>query len=209
MKKPSATHARPDRSRATDEQLAAQTQAGLLAAFEELVYRYEARLYRFLHARTGNAADARDLTQTAFVAAYRALGRFDTRRPFAPWLFAITRRAMIDHFRSQSRELSEPPPSDEPAVPLVDSCDPYEILAAREDHHALWQLARRTLSHDQFAVLWLKYEEDLPVTDIARALGKTTIHVKVLLHRARRNLLRELNDGALAATPVAIAEVLL
>ncbi len=171
----------------SDEELARQTQAGSLVAFEELVYRYEARLYRFVFARTGHDTDARDLTQTAFVAAYRGISRFNPQRRFAPWLFSITRHAMIDHFRAT------PVATDEPLPTLLDPRDPSVVLAERETHSAIWQLARRTLTNDQFAALWLKYEEDLPVKDIARAMRKTGLHVKVLLHRARQKLLRELN----------------
>ncbi len=173
-----------------DEELAAQAQAGSLAAFEELVYRYETRLYRFLRARTGNEADARDLTQTTFVAAYRALDRFDRRRSFATWLFTITRRQLIDHWRAARATTFEP------AAPQTDARDPAVILAESENHRAIWQLARRALTPDQFTALWLRYEEDQPIQEIARAMRKTGIHVKVLLHRARQKLLSHLDEDA-------------
>src|SRR5580692_2625739 len=83
----------------SDEELARQSQAGSLVAFEELVRRYERRIYGFIFQSCRRHADARELTQDAFVRAYQAIAQFDSRRAFAPWLFTIARRKCIDHFR--------------------------------------------------------------------------------------------------------------
>ena len=84
----------------TDEELARQTQAGSLVAFEELVYRYEGRIYGFVANCCRNGTDAREVTQDTFVRAFQAIGQFDLQRGFAPWLFTIARRKCIDHHRA-------------------------------------------------------------------------------------------------------------
>ena len=150
----------------TDQELARQTQAGSLAAFEELVYRYEGRIYGFVANSCGNGTDS--------------------RRSFAPWLFTIARRKCLDHYRAAR------PPADEPAPELADHDDPAELLARQEDRQSLWELARRHLPKPQFQALWLKYAEEMNVADIAQVLRKTQTYVKVLLFRARRALGREL-----------------
>jgi RNA polymerase sigma-70 factor (ECF subfamily) len=170
-----------DRS-VTDEDLARQTRAGSLAAFEELVARYETRVYRFLLSNTRNQADAADLTQTTFVTAFQRIHRFDPRRRFGTWLFTIGRRAMIDHFRR--RKPVEPVSADTPS----DDRDPAGLLADAEDGVMLWGRVRAALTADQFQATWLRYQEDLSVGDIARVMKKTTINVKVLLYRARQTL---------------------
>jgi RNA polymerase sigma-70 factor (ECF subfamily) len=170
----------------SDEQLVRESQAGSLPAFEELVYRYERRIYGFVAQFCRNREDASEVTQETFVKAFQALGQFDAGHIFAAWLFTIARRKCIDHHRAS------PPESAEDMPEAVDVADPAEILADREDSRSLWQLARRALSQTQFQALWLRYVEDLSIAEIAQVLRKTQTYVKVLLFRARSALGREL-----------------
>ena len=170
----------------TDEELAGQAQAGSLSSFEELVYRYETRIYRFVANSCRNASDAQDVTQQTFVSAHLNIRQFDVARSFATWLFTIARRKSIDRHRA-NRVVAE-----EPAVELLDEEDPSTLLARREAGENLWKLARASLPGLQFQALWLRYAEDMAVAEIARVLAKTQTHVKVLLFRARTLLGREL-----------------
>ena len=178
--------------RSSDEELARETRAGCLAAFEELVRRYERRVYAFITHCCRNRADAQELTQDTFVRAFQAIAQFDPRRGYATWLFTIARRKCIDHHRA-----APPAPAEEPMPELPDLADPAELLAQREDRQNLWQIARRRLPEAQFQALWLRYAEDMSVAGIARVLRKTQTHVKVLLFRAREVLRHELK-----ATPI-------
>jgi RNA polymerase sigma-70 factor (ECF subfamily) len=175
---------------ASDEHLAIQSRDGNLVAFEELVRRYENRIYSFVHQCSGNDADAREATQNTFVRAFQAIAKFDPRRPFASWLFAIARRKGIDCFRARI-------PGDAQAAPEEpDFNDPAELLTRREEARDLWRRARSLLPAAQFQSLWLRYAEDMDIAEIARALGKTQTHVKVLLFRARRTLAKELEPAS-------------
>ena len=169
-------------SSVSDEELARQTQAGSLAGFEELVKRYERRVYAFVGVLARNPTDVREITQDSFLQAFRSIGKFDPGRPFGAWLFAIARHKAIDHQRAA------PAYSDEPVPELPDWADPAELLTRQEDTAQVWSVARRHLPEIQFQVIWLKYAEELNVAEIARVLGKTQTHVKVLLFRARRTL---------------------
>jgi RNA polymerase sigma-70 factor, ECF subfamily len=171
----------------SDEELARQSQGGSLAAFEELVYRYEGRIYGFVASCCRNAETSREVTQETLVKAFQALAQYDSRRPFVAWLFTIARRKLIDHQRAM------PLVTDEPVPESADSNDPAELLAQREDRQSVWAFARRHLPPAQFQALWLRYAEDLNIADIARALGKTRVHVKVLLFRARQALAAKLD----------------
>jgi len=77
--------------------------AGDRAAYEELVLAHGDELVGILRAMLGNLDDARDVAQEAFVRAYSSLHRFDTRRPFRPWLFRIGRNLAINHLKARAR----------------------------------------------------------------------------------------------------------
>ena len=179
----------------SDEELAGQTQAGSLAAFEELVYRYEGRIYGFVANSCRNGADAREVTQDTFVRAFQAIDQFDCRRGFGAWLFTIARRKCIDQFRAA------PPLADEEVPELTDDNDPAELLAQQEERQDLWGLARRRLPESQFQALWLRYAEGMSVAGIAQVLRKTQTHIKVLLFRARQVLGRELRARQMPGSP--------
>jgi RNA polymerase sigma-70 factor (ECF subfamily) len=178
----------PDHSNETDAELARQSQAGSLAAFEELVYRHEHRVYAFVAQFCRNTADARELTQDTFAKAAQSMRLFDARREFAPWLLTIARHKWID------RQRAAPPSADAPMPEMVDENTPSELLAQREDRQDLWRVARRCLSANQFQALWLRYAEDMDVAQIAGVLGKSRVHVKVILFRARQILGRQLQS---------------
>lgn len=179
----------------SDEELARQTQAGFLSAFDELVGRYERRVLSFVWQICRNEGNALEITQDSFVRAFQAIAQYDSRHPFRAWLFTIARRKAIDFYRSQSRIADEEPPEQ------VDDLTPADVLARRDDERNAWAVARRKLKQSWYEALWLCYAEDLEVPEIARVMGRTRPYVKVVLHRARRILARELGGmpgGAVA-----------
>lgn len=176
-----------DLQSAAEEELVRQTQAGSFAAFEELVRRFEGRIFAFAAGACRDAAAAREITQDTFVRAFQAIARCDATRPFGPWLFTIARRQCADRRRTPCSLPLEAAPE-----PVCEE-NPASELAGREARRDLWALARDRLPAAQFQALWLKYAEDQTVAQIAAVLGKTQVHVKVLLFRARRTLARELS----------------
>lgn len=170
----------------TDEELARQARAGSLVAFDELVARFEVRLFRFLVQGTRNETDAAELTQDTLVTAYQKLAGYDPARSFATWVFTIARRKQIDFFRHHGvrRDHALGITADD----LVDEADPGRLAEQAEERDRVWDCARASLAELPFQALWLKYNEDLSVEQIAAVLGRTTIHVKVILFRARATL---------------------
>jgi len=167
----------------SDEDLARQTQAGSMGAFEEIVSRYERRIYAFVSQSCRNGMDATEITQETFVKAFQAIEQFDPQRSFAAWLFTIARRKCVDHFHAT------PITTDDNCIPeLSDIDDPAEILASRDERQHLWNLARRILPEPQFQALWLRYVEDLSIAEVARVLRRPQTYIKVLLFRGRKTL---------------------
>jgi len=182
---------RDEKNTFSDVELARESQAGSLSAFEELVCRHEARIFQFLKCRVSSAHDAEDLTQVVFVRAYRNIGKFNPRYPFASWLYTIARRESINHYRRAAAANICALPGD-----LLDPRgDPSRETALSDARERLWDVARCRLSESQFAALYLYAHDQMSVKDIARTLKKTQGHVKVLLHRARRHMVKALAAG--------------
>jgi len=187
----------------SDEILARQSQRGSLEAFEELVLRYEKRVYAFVvqSCRNGNGMDAGEITQETFVKAYQSIDQFDLNRAFAPWLFTIARRKCIDHFRSAKgaynpkHSASDTRLSNQAREELCDERDPAEIIASEDERRHLWSLARRILSQSQFESLWLHYVEEMSIAEVARVIRRPQTYIKVLLFRARRTLAERLKPS--------------
>ena len=154
-----------------------------MEAFEELVLRYERRIYGFVsQSCRGNGLDAAEITQETFVKAYQAISQFDSTRTFAPWLFTIARRKCVDHFRAV------PPASQESPPELSNFNDPSELLAREDERRHLWTVARRILPQAQFDALWLHYVEDMNLAEVGRIIRRPQTYIKVLLFRARKTL---------------------
>ena len=175
-----------------DEPLVGRALAGERAAFNVLVVRHEARLFRFLSRMTPNAADVEDAMQNALVKAYRKLGTFNPRYRFTTWLFTIAAREL----RAVRRR---------PAVaagPLMDGQDPAAPAEADHAPGDLWAAARRLLTVTQFTAMWLRYGEDLAVAEVAQVMGRPRVWVSVTLHRAcaaMRKALGEKDEYGLVA----------
>ena len=123
------------------------------------------------------------LVQETFIKAYQNLHRYKPDYQFSTWLFTIGIRLCISHYRKAARNRTgrlELDIKDEAAGPV-------EGLIEREEREKLWQQAR-ALSSDQYDALWLRYVEELPIKEIAMVMQKTRVHVKVLLYRARKNM---------------------
>lgn len=168
-----------------DATLAQAAQAGDHAAFEALLTRYEIRLYGFLRQMTRNTADAEDLAQAVWVNVHRQLHRFDPRRPFPAWLFTLARNTAISAWRRRRDDALELQEHD-----WVDRAHPAAAGSDREEADSLWAWIAEHLSAEQRDALWLMYREEMSMRDIARTLGCTTIRVKVMIHRARKKLLK-------------------
>ena len=199
MPEPTTT-AEPDSS---DEALACRVQAGETAPFELLVSRYEGKLYQFLRLKTADPRDAEELAQSTLITAFQKIHLYKPKHAFATWLFTIARRLTIDHYRrNKNRPTTNALPEDSAVNTLVETRTASDFVAASENHSVLWKSIREILNDNQFTVMWLKYEQEMPVAEIAVAMKKTKTHVKVMLHRARQALIAQLpeSDPAIAGS---------
>ena len=78
--------------------------AGDVVAWEEIVQRYNRRIYNICYRFSGSGDDAQDLTQEVFIKMFRTLSSYDVERgAFMTWVTTITRNLLVDHFRKSNR----------------------------------------------------------------------------------------------------------
>lgn len=158
--------------------------AGDPAAFARIVEAHHRRVFNFLFHLMRHRQDAEDVTQQTFLKAYHHLAGFDCARPLINWLLTIARRTALNHFRAARRW------EHLPAEPVSGAPSPAHAAEQKDRAENLWERARRLLSPREFEALWLRFVEEMSTQETARIMGLTQIHVKVLVHRARQQLLK-------------------
>jgi RNA polymerase sigma-70 factor (ECF subfamily) len=166
----------------TDEELALSVQRGSKVCFAELARRFGPRLYGYFRQKLDSREDCEDLVQDTLLKAFTNIHRFRGKWAFTTWIFTIGTRRLVDHFRADGLRTKERIGAENVPQP-----GPLEKAAQREETENLWRLARE-LPGKQYHALWLRYVEELPVKEIARALSVPRMQVKVLLFRARARL---------------------
>jgi len=182
-----------------DGALVRAARAGSLEAFDRLVERWHAPLFRFLVLRLGRRADAEELTQEAFVRAWRKLARYDVRWRFSTWLFTLAKRLAASHERARLLRLRRLAPIEDPHELAGPTPEPWSEAARREEGARLWSVAAAALTCEQCSALWLRYAEGLEVEEIALVLAKRRGTVRGLLFRARAALARRIEAEERAA----------
>jgi RNA polymerase sigma-70 factor (ECF subfamily) len=159
-----------------DGRLVVLSRDGNPDAFAELYRRYLTPIYRFIFRRVGgDAAAAEDLTSQVFLEALHGLSGYHERGRFIAWLFTITRRRLVDHYRKAEMDALE----DFPESLLFVS----DGLKHHEDMVRLKQLLGK-LDAGTRELLSLRFSAELSFADIAAVIGKSEAAVKMSLYRA-------------------------
>lgn len=167
----------------TDAELAARAAAGDGEAFGQLVLRYAAVARRAARVLLGNDHDADDAAQDGFLAAWRAIDRYDRGRPFRPWLMRIVVNAARDFRRRQTVRRTDdlsPTLASERSGPDRDT--DRELLRARLDG------ALATLPERQRIAVTMFDAEGYAHAEIAEVLGIPEGTVRSDVFHARRAL---------------------
>lgn len=144
-------------------------------------------VYGYVRRRCGSDDLAEDLTGRAFVRATAACSRGTVAEPSIPWLITIARNALIDHWRREAvRERIRGVVAEPVDYPGVRGPDPWNAVLDATRAEAL--LAE--LKPEHRAALTLRYLDDLPVAEVAEALGRSVHATESLLVRARAALRR-------------------
>ncbi len=168
-----------------------KAKAELDAAFEDLYRAHLRDVYSYAYYRVGNAHDAEDLTEQAFLQAYRHFDRARREsdgRPLRPWLIRIAHNLASNYYRDRSRR---PQTSLENADPIAARHGTEAIAEGREELRQVIENLDR-LPDDRREALIMRFALGMDNREIARAMGRSDGATKVLIHRAIKQLQEEM-----------------
>jgi RNA polymerase sigma-70 factor (ECF subfamily) len=178
----------------SDFELVEKAGKGDESAFEELVKKYQQRVYTIAYGISHNQQDALDVSQEVFIKIHRKLKDFRGASSFYTWLYRITANVSIDFQRRKKRITTvdfDEKVLEEPALELGAGegakFDPRRILESKEIHGAILK-AIEMLPEDQKLAVVLRELENLSYKEIARAMNCSLGTVMSRLHYARRKL---------------------
>ena len=173
----------------TDRQLVQRAQRGDLRAFDLLVLKYQGRIAALVSRYVSDAGEVEDVTQEAFIKAYRALGKFRGDSAFYTWLYRIAANAAKNHLVAKGRRpgahatIEDAEGFDEGGM-LSESASP-EALAMGGELAEVVESALKALPDELKAALMLREFDGLSYDDIADVLGCPVGTVRSRIFRAR------------------------
>ncbi|OGY62447.1 MAG: hypothetical protein A2745_03175 [Candidatus Harrisonbacteria bacterium RIFCSPHIGHO2_01_FULL_44_13] len=170
----------------TDENnIIKQAQAGEAGAFGQLYDHYISPIYRFILLKVGNKHEAEDLCHEVFLSAWQNISGYIPRGfPFSSWLYQIARNSVIDYYRTKKNNLS---------LEGLDE-DFVRVSSAAEDNLDFSLNIEKVtkaiygLAEEQQEVILLRFVEDMSHKEIAAALNKSEGAIRLVQHRAIKNL---------------------
>jgi len=167
--------ARPAR---TESEVIASVISGDKQAYRHIVEKYKQRAYYIALGFVRDPDTAMDVSQMAFIKAYKNLKRFDLERPFFPWFYRILRNLSLDHIKHTKR-INE--------IPLED----VQILSDDREDRDLKEALLKAIDElplEQREIILLRYFEGLSYKEIAETVGKPIGTVMSSLHYSKRKL---------------------
>ena len=213
---PKIVHLSPQESRQTEEQVAldpdaaivARVQGGDIDAFEDLIHRHSQRVYRTLVGILGDPEDARDAMQDTFLKAFQHLAEFQGRAKFSTWLLSIASNTGLQRIRERKHvESLDESSEDEGFRPRQIQAwgdNPEQVYAKAELRNLIEDGVRKLPSKYRVAVV-LRDIEHLSTEEAAAALGLGVPALKARLIRGRLMLRESLSahfgGGAMGVAP--------
>ena len=186
----------------SDEELCRRIAARDAEAFELMVDRHQGRAYRLAASILGIEADAREVSQDAFIRLYESAGQFDGRSRFSTWFYRILVNLCIDHQRRNRwwRRLAPlKSPGDDP-IENERAYDPPSVEAGPEAATMLKQSIGRLrpalekLSPQQRAAVLLQTQEGFTSREIGEVLKCSEATARVHVHRGIAQLRKLLQN---------------
>jgi len=168
-----------------EEKIIKNAVKGEASAFGALYDFYHSQIYRFVFIKVGRREEAEDLTHQVFMNAWTNIRSYKHRGfPFSSWLYRIARNQVIDYYRTRKGDVS------------IEQVDPEYFVAPVSAHFDLGNkmemdrvmLAIKELKPEYQDVIIMRFVEELSVKEVASAVGKSEGAVKLLQHRAIKEL---------------------
>ncbi len=169
-----------------------KAQSGESEAFGILYDTYLPKIYRFILLKVSKKTDAEDLTHQVFLSAWQNIRTYRFQgNPFSSWLYKIAHNAVIDFYRTQKPSIDIELVSEDSFAHLPDLENELdrgmELIQIR---HALTQL-----KPDEQSILIMKFVDELSNKEIAETLHKTEGAIRVIQHRALKQIKKIINES--------------
>ncbi len=187
-----------------EHELITRVLAGDQESFAELVEVYQRSVYNLTYRMLGDAREAEDAAQEAFLRAYQHLDRYDAERPFKTWLLSIASNYCIDRLRKRRLtwlSIEEPLPP-HPALSSSE-IEPEDAVSNNERYTAV-QAMLGDLAPEYRAAVVFRYWYDMSYAEIAEMLDTTESAIKSRLFRARQMMANNLRSESHSSLIVAV-----
>lgn len=179
-----------------------------MLAFEQLVEKYQQKVYALAFRYMGNEEDASDMAQEAFLKAFRSLRNFKGDSSFGTWLYRITTNVCIDELRRRRRRtqhfvtlsLDEPVATadgEEVEKDIADTSPTQDVIVSRKEFAYYINQILNQMKPEYRVVVILRDIMDFSYEEIAQILGCSVGTVKSRLNRARNILKKRIADQGL------------
>ena len=170
---------------------------GEASAFGALYDHYQPKIFRYIVVQLRRREEAEDLTHQVFLHAWVNIRRYrNLGFPFSSWLYRIARNQIVDHFRTEKQHfaIEDLNPGDEPHDAGVEPG-----VALKFDTERV-QAALRSLKPQYRDVILMRFVEELSTKETAAAIGKSEGAVKLIQHRAFKELKKILDPAGQTLT---------
>lgn len=172
------------------EQLIKKALEGNEAAFGQIYDLYFEKVYRFIYYRVNHKEAAEDLVSETFIRAWDNLSEMHAPSSFTGWIYRIARNLVIDYYRSRKLTVD---------LNDLENILEYEDNILERTNFGFQQQsfleALKKLSPDQQQVIKLKFLDELDNHEIAKILDKSEGAIRVIQHRAIRELKKVINEN--------------
>ena len=170
-----------------EKNLIKAAKTGDSSSFGTLYDHYITPIYRFIYLKTSSREEAEDLTHEVFLSAWRNMPSYKHKGfPFSSWLYQIARNKVIDHFRTRKimAPIEEIVQSELDIPVLINTENDLDLALDLEKI----KYAMQFLPEEHQNVIIMRFVEDMAPKEIAEILGKSEGSVRLVQHRAIRNL---------------------
>ncbi|MDP3015338.1 MAG: sigma-70 family RNA polymerase sigma factor [bacterium] len=176
-----------------EKQLIERAIRGEASAFGLLYDRYQTQIYRFIYLKVSHREEAEDLTHQVFLKSWQTISGYKFQGlPFSSWLYRIARNQVIDYYRTKKNNLN----IEEISESKIDDSS-IEVIEILDDNSNVKKIkeAIKQLNPGHQDVIILRFIEELSLKETASALKKSEMAVKLLQHRAIKNLKKILGNN--------------
>jgi len=175
-----------------------RTLSGDTAAFEQLIARYERRVFMLAMKLLGSTEDAQDAAQEVFMRFFKYIHRFNVEKPLEPWLMQMTVNVCRNIGRDRQRRWKTFPATVEPELPVMSQAsEPDAGLAEEQERAILWKALDTLPAKERMAVI-LRDIDGRTTAEVAQILGSSETTVRSQVSRARVRM-KEVIDQLMGA----------